>query len=80
MSRRQSKGDYHGGNTIVRFGNYGFGRLDDDLGESNSKPVITPLMAASQKKSDRLRAKVAKRRAKRHANHQALTLNNAKKP
>jgi hypothetical protein len=77
MTRRRGKGDYYGGSTIVRAGDYGFGRLDEESGGSKSEPIVTPLMAAAQKRSDRLLAKLISKRRK--IDRKGRKLNKAKR-
>jgi hypothetical protein len=37
MGRRQGKGGYHGGGTIVRPGDFGFTPLDEDVAEPSAE-------------------------------------------
>jgi hypothetical protein len=67
MGRRQSKGDFHGGGTLVRQGDRGFTPLAPDLGQPNSSEVPTPLMAKARIKSEVLLAKKRARLAKKPA-------------
>jgi hypothetical protein len=65
MGRRQGKGDFHGGGTLVRQGDRGFTPLAPDLGQPNRAGVITPPMAKSRLKYEVLLAKERKKPARR---------------
>jgi hypothetical protein len=53
-------------------------RLDEDTGGSNSEPIVTPLMAAAQKRSARLLAKLISKRRK--IDRKGRKLNEPKRP
>lgn len=62
MSRRQGKGDYRGGSTIVRLGGVGFTPLDEDYIAAKEPAPITAATIKVQKRSEIAPPKGAKRR------------------
>jgi hypothetical protein len=63
MPKRQGKGDYRGGSTVIS-SDFGFSRLLSDLGFKPRASKRTPLAKAAAKRSETIKAKL--RKPKRH--------------
>jgi hypothetical protein len=64
MTRRQSKGDYYGGSTVVS-SDFGFSPLAPSLGTPRTQNKPTELQILSQIKSEKRKAKLRAKK-KRH--------------
>jgi len=64
MSKRQGKGDYLGGSTVVS-SDFGFTKLAPSLGTPSSNTIDPPLRQAALKRSAKRKAALAKKKRRK---------------